>query len=112
MSTCTYIKIRSDGYGTDWKTKCGHAVRCEAPMEVGFSFDPLPNEDGEFCRYCGKKIHIDGLPKDSSNSYPESESPFGCDCWTVYAGEVRDKYAEQPNPYWKFCPYCKKEKVK
>lgn len=57
--TCTYTKKSMDSYGTNWKTQCGHIVRCEAPIEVGFSFDPLPNEDGKFCPYCGGEIELD-----------------------------------------------------
>lgn len=55
---CRYTKRESDPYGTDWTTACGHAVRCEGPVEVGFSFDPLPNADGKFCPHCGKLIEI------------------------------------------------------
>lgn len=55
---CIYKKASSDGYGTNWKTQCGRRVRCEAPIEVGMSFPPLPNEDGKFCHYCGKEILI------------------------------------------------------
>lgn len=54
--TCTYTEGKSDGYGTNWKTACGKRVRCEAPIEVGFSFAPKPNEDGKFCHFCGKEI--------------------------------------------------------
>lgn len=56
MKTCKYIEIGHDSYGTNWKTECGRTVRCEAPIDVGFSFDPLPNEDGKFCPYCDGEI--------------------------------------------------------
>ncbi len=56
--TCVYTKQKIDGYGTDWTTSCGHAVRCESSINVGFSFDPLPNEDGKYCHYCGKLIEL------------------------------------------------------
>ena len=56
--TCTYTKGKSDSYGTNWKTACGNHVRCEAPIDVGFSFDPLPNENGKFCHFCGKEIAL------------------------------------------------------
>lgn len=55
---CEYKKKSSDGYGTNWWTECGHRVRCEAHIEVGFNSAPLPNEDGKFCHYCGKEIII------------------------------------------------------
>jgi hypothetical protein len=57
-TVCAYTKTGSDGYGTDWKTNCGRTLRCEAPIDVGFSSAPLPNEDGEYCHFCGKKIKI------------------------------------------------------
>ena len=57
---CTYEKTSADGYGTNWETECGRMLRMEAPIEVGFSFAPLPNEDGKFCQYCGKKILLKG----------------------------------------------------
>ena len=56
--TCTYTKGKSDSYGTNWKTACGNHVRCEAPTDVDFSFDPLPNENGKFCHFCGKEIAL------------------------------------------------------
>ena len=56
MKTCTYTKKSSDSYGTNWTTQCGNGVRCEAPIDVGFSFDPLPNENGKFCHFCGGEI--------------------------------------------------------
>ena len=55
---CFYTKGRSDGWGVEWKTQCGHKVHCETPEEVGICFAPLPNEDGKFCRYCGKEIEL------------------------------------------------------
>ena len=56
--SCTYRKIGSDGYGTDWVSSCNKRVRMISPIDVGFSFDPLPNEDGKFCPYCGEEIII------------------------------------------------------
>lgn len=57
--SCAYRKTSSDGYGTNWRTACGHRVRCEAPIEVGMSFAPLPNADGAiYCPYCGKLIEL------------------------------------------------------
>lgn len=56
--SCSYKEVSSDGYGTTWKTGCGHRIGISSPMEVGFSLTPLPNEDGKFCRYCGKLIII------------------------------------------------------
>jgi hypothetical protein len=53
---CAYKRLGSDGHGTDWETECGRRVRCSGPMDVGMSFDPMPNEDGEFCHYCGGVI--------------------------------------------------------
>lgn len=58
QSVCKYTRIKSDGYGVDWKTQCGREVRCESPIEVGFSSAPLPNEDGDYCHYCGKIIKL------------------------------------------------------
>lgn len=55
---CTYTETGSDGYGTNWKTECGSNIRMEAPIEVGISFAPKPNEDGKFCYYCGKEIAL------------------------------------------------------
>lgn len=55
---CEYTKIKEDGYHAYWKTECGHDIRIASPMEVGFPRAPLPNEDGEFCPYCGKKIRL------------------------------------------------------
>ena len=55
---CKYKKVSVDGYGTDWKTQCGKKLRCEAPIDVGFSFAPLPNEDGKYCHFCGKLIKL------------------------------------------------------
>jgi hypothetical protein len=55
---CVYIKNITTPYGTHWKTKCGHGIYMEAPIKVGFSFAPLPNEGGKFCHYCGKEIEI------------------------------------------------------
>jgi len=63
MITCQYTKIKSDSYGTNWKTSCGKEVRCEAPIEVGFSFDPLPNANGKFCSFCGKEIVLKEFKK-------------------------------------------------
>lgn len=63
--TCVYTKAKESrwsGYGTDWKSACGHSVRCEAPIDVGFSSAPLPNEDGKFCHYCGKVIELKAQP--------------------------------------------------
>jgi len=57
---CVYTKERQDGYGTDWSTACGRDVRCEAPVDVGWSFAPLPNEGGKFCHFCGKEIELKG----------------------------------------------------
>lgn len=59
VPTCTYTKAKQDSYGTNWDTGCGSHVRCEAPIDVGFSFDPLPNEGGKFCPYCGKLIELE-----------------------------------------------------
>lgn len=58
MQVCEYIKQSQDGYGTNWKTSCGHKIRYNAPIEVGFSSAPLPNESGKFCSFCGKLIEI------------------------------------------------------
>ena len=55
---CVYKKIHADGWGATWKTSCGHKVYCASPEEVGMNFPPLPNEDGEFCHHCGKRISI------------------------------------------------------
>lgn len=54
--TCKYIRRAVDAHGTNWKTSCGREVRCEVPEEVGICFAPLPNESGDFCHFCGKKI--------------------------------------------------------
>ena len=59
-STCIYTKHKSDGYGTDWKTSCGWVLRCEGPIDVGFSPAPLPTEDGKYCHFCGKEIELKG----------------------------------------------------
>lgn len=57
-NTCTYREANSDGWGTTWKTQCGKQLYCQAPEEVGMSFAPLPNKDGEYCHFCGKKIQL------------------------------------------------------
>ena len=62
MSTCKYTKHSQDSYGTNWRTACGNKVRCEAPIDVGFSFDPLPNEGGKFCHFCGGLIVLHKPP--------------------------------------------------
>lgn len=59
MEKCTYTKVKSDGFGTTWKTNCGKRIYCEAPEEVGMSFAPLPTDDDcKFCTYCGKEIKL------------------------------------------------------
>lgn len=59
MSTCIYRITYQDGYYTDWKTACGHSLRMEAPMQIGFSFAPLPTDNGaKFCRWCGSQVDI------------------------------------------------------
>jgi hypothetical protein len=56
---CEYRKVDQDGYGADWKTACGHQIRMEAPIEVGFSLPPLPTDDGhKFCGFCGRPIQL------------------------------------------------------
>lgn len=56
---CEYRKVKQDGYEAVWKTECGNKVYCEAPIEVGISFPPLPTDDGrKFCAYCGEKIEL------------------------------------------------------
>ena len=60
MTNCTYTKVKTDSYGADWITECGRRVRCEAPIDVGMVFPPLPNKTGKFCHYCGKRIEIKG----------------------------------------------------
>lgn len=63
MKTCRYEKGDSGAYNQDWTTACGRKVRCESPMEVGFSFPPLPNADGQiYCTYCGQKIELADRP--------------------------------------------------
>lgn len=53
---CVYREIGSDGYGTDWQASCGYQLRCSAPIDVGWSFDPLPTENGKYCHKCGGEI--------------------------------------------------------
>lgn len=56
---CIYRKVAQDGYGADWVTACGHGLRMEAPIEVGFSFPPKPTDNGhQFCGFCGKPIEL------------------------------------------------------
>lgn len=61
MGKCVYTKIQ-DGDPAIWETACGKQVRCEAPMEVGLGFPPLPNEHGKFCSNCGGKIVLKVSP--------------------------------------------------
>jgi hypothetical protein len=60
--TCNYVfnNIQSDGYHDQWDTSCGKSIGIASPMEVGFSYAPLPNSDGKYCHYCGKLIEIKG----------------------------------------------------
>lgn len=60
MSNCQYTKTSVDSYGTNWKTICGYVVRCEAPIDVGPTRDPLPNAHGKFCPFCGRAIELKG----------------------------------------------------
>jgi hypothetical protein len=58
---CKYTKTSMDGFGTNWKTHCGHEIRYKAPMEVGFAPAPLPNDYEKFCGYCGGKIILEEM---------------------------------------------------
>jgi hypothetical protein len=66
MTACVYAIQHEDGYETRWATSCGHTVVCEAPEEVGFSFAPLPTDDGQkFCSWCGGTVQLDKKERQS-----------------------------------------------
>ena len=56
---CKYIKVFENGYHADWASACGERIRMVGPMEVGMPLNPLPNEEGKYCRFCGNLIAID-----------------------------------------------------
>ncbi len=58
--TCTYTVKEKDGFGTLWTTGCRGRLYVAAPVEVGLSFAPMPNEDGKFCSFCGGVIVLGG----------------------------------------------------
>ena len=65
---CLYTKVGEDGYGVDWNTTCGFSLRCEGPIDIGMPAHPLPNEDGAYCRFCGKLITLIKNGQTSSHS--------------------------------------------
>lgn len=50
---CRLKRVSIGSYEDVWKSDCGKTVVCESPMDVGFSFAPIPSFN--FCPNCGKK---------------------------------------------------------
>lgn len=59
QQSCTYTVKEMDGFGTLWATECGEELYVAAPEAIGFSLAPMPNANGKFCRFCGKKIVLE-----------------------------------------------------
>lgn len=55
-TVCLWKHTKSDGYSDWFKTGCGHTIRAERPVDVGFTLRPKAEELGPYCQFCGKKI--------------------------------------------------------